>query len=101
MNWLPWGIIPKRQWPKVRYKEKRAITLEEHEKIVAREGNAERRALSFVARASFTHRDLAVQTSKSLNVRAQGRVNLIRPEVGQFDSTGDTYPTCIPQPARP
>jgi integrase len=44
MNWLPWGIIPKRQWPKVRYKEKRAITLEEHQKIIAREPNAERRA---------------------------------------------------------
>lgn len=44
MNWLPWGIIPKRQWPKVRYGEKRAITLEEHRKIIEREQNAERRA---------------------------------------------------------
>ncbi len=39
MSWLPWPIVPKRQWPPVRYKEKRAVTLEEHEKIVARERN--------------------------------------------------------------
>jgi len=44
MNWLPVPVIPKRQWPDVRYKEKRAITLEEHLAIVARETNPERRA---------------------------------------------------------
>lgn len=44
MTWLPWPLIPKRQWPAVRFKEKRAITLEEHSKIIAREGNVERRA---------------------------------------------------------
>ena len=30
MNWLPWPIIPKRQWPPVRFGDKRAITWEEH-----------------------------------------------------------------------
>ena len=44
MNWLPWPLIPKRQWPAVRFGEKRAITWEEHEAIVARETNPERRA---------------------------------------------------------
>jgi integrase len=43
MNWLPWPIIPKRLWPEVRFKEKRAITLEEHRLIVGREMNPERR----------------------------------------------------------
>ena len=43
MNWLPWPLIPKRQWPAVHYKEKRAITLEEHQKIVAAEVNRERK----------------------------------------------------------
>jgi hypothetical protein len=33
MNWLPWPILPKRQWPQVRYKDKRAITFEEHQRI--------------------------------------------------------------------
>jgi len=44
MNWLPWPVIPKRQWPAVRFKEKRAITLEEHERILAAEVNPERKA---------------------------------------------------------
>jgi len=41
MSWLPWPVLPKRQWPGVRYKEKRAITREEHELILSRENNAE------------------------------------------------------------
>ena len=45
MNWLPWPLIPKRQWPAVKFKEKRAITLEEHQKIIAAEVNPERKAL--------------------------------------------------------
>jgi len=43
MNWLPWPIIPKRQWPDIKFKEKRAITLAEHQKIVGGESNAELR----------------------------------------------------------
>ena len=44
MNWLPWPIIPKRMWPEVKYEPKRAITFEEHQKIIERETNPERRA---------------------------------------------------------
>lgn len=44
MNWLPWPLVPKRQWPPVRFKDKRAITWEEHIQIVAREGNPESKA---------------------------------------------------------
>jgi integrase len=44
MNWLPWPLVPKRQWPAVEFKEKRAITLAEHLAIVARENNPERKA---------------------------------------------------------
>jgi integrase len=44
MNWLPWPLVPKRQWPAVRFKDKRAITLEEHLRIVEREQNPERKA---------------------------------------------------------
>src|SRR6202142_798432 len=39
MTWLPWPVIVKRQWPKVEYKAKRAITWEEHQAIVSRELN--------------------------------------------------------------
>ncbi len=44
MSWLPAPIIPKRQWPKIRHRERRAITLEEHQKILAAETNPERKA---------------------------------------------------------
>ena len=44
MTWLPWPVIVKRQWPRVTFRDKRAITWEEHEAIVAREPNSERKA---------------------------------------------------------
>ena len=43
MNWLPWPIIPKRLWPEVRFQPKRAIIIEEHQLIIEREKNPERR----------------------------------------------------------
>jgi integrase len=45
MSWLPATVIPRRQWPAIHYKEKRAITLEEHQKIIAAEVNPERKTL--------------------------------------------------------
>src|SRR5580698_10774898 len=44
MNWLPWPLIPKRLWPEVKFQPKRAITIEEHQLIIEREKNAERRS---------------------------------------------------------
>jgi len=44
MNWLPWPIIPKRLWPKIEYKPKRAITADEHRMIIDRERNPELRS---------------------------------------------------------
>jgi integrase len=43
LGWLPWPIIPPKRWPKVTVKEKRGVTSDEHEAIIAAEGNAERR----------------------------------------------------------
>lgn len=43
MEWLLKSVIPRLQWPKPVFKAKRAITVEEHAAIVAREQNAERR----------------------------------------------------------
>ena len=43
VGWLPWPVLPKRQWPKVEYGAKRAITWEEHQLIVQAEPNPERR----------------------------------------------------------
>jgi hypothetical protein len=44
MNWLPVPVIPRRMWPGFIFKDKRAITFEEHKAIVAREPNPERKA---------------------------------------------------------
>ena len=44
LNWLPWPVIPKEQWPVIQFKEKRAITLVEHGAVIVRETNRERRA---------------------------------------------------------
>ena len=43
MEWLLKSVIPRLQWPKEVFKEKRAITQEEHAAIIQREQNAERR----------------------------------------------------------
>jgi integrase len=43
LNWLPQPVLPAKQWPKFKFKKKRAIKHEEHLKIVAREKNLERR----------------------------------------------------------
>jgi len=37
MHWLPWPVLPKHHWPAIKFKAKRAITLEEHQRIIARE----------------------------------------------------------------
>jgi len=44
LGWLLRPVLPKRQWPAVRYKQKRAITRAEHDLILSREPNAELRA---------------------------------------------------------
>jgi len=44
LGWLPWPVLPPKQWPRPQYKEKRAITEDEHKRILANEHNEERRA---------------------------------------------------------
>lgn len=44
MNWLLVPVIPKKRWPEVKFGQKRGITWEEHQRVVEREQNRERRA---------------------------------------------------------
>jgi integrase len=44
MGWIASPIIPRRQWPKVRYAEKKAVTEEQYLQIIDREQNPEKRA---------------------------------------------------------
>jgi hypothetical protein len=41
MGWLLAPIIPRRKWPSIHFKTKRAVTAEEHHKILAGESNIE------------------------------------------------------------
>jgi integrase len=43
MGWLPVVILPRKQFPKIKHKDQRAITWDEHCQIIAREPNPERR----------------------------------------------------------
>jgi len=43
LGWLPWPILSAKLWPKVETKPKRAITKEEHERVLAAENNPDRR----------------------------------------------------------
>src|SRR5262245_38675715 len=44
MNWLLAPIIPRRQWPKIEFKEKRGVTFEEFQRVLASEQNPEWKA---------------------------------------------------------
>jgi integrase len=68
MNWLPWPVLPQKRWPAVNFKKKRAITWEEHCRIVERETNPERKAfyqLAWYTGASQT--DLAMLEASNID----------------------------------
>lgn len=44
MGWIPRPILPRPLWPKARHQRRMAITSEQHQRIVERETNPERRA---------------------------------------------------------
>ena len=70
MNWLPVPVLAKRMWPGFRFGEKRAITLAEHEKIVARETNPERRAFYELAwHLGASQSDIAFLEAKNIDWR--------------------------------
>lgn len=72
MHWLPWPVLPKLQWPKVRHKEKRAITWEEHHKIIAREHNPATRAYyQLLWHLGGAQSDIATLTAEDIDWRAR------------------------------
>lgn len=82
MNWLPWPLIPKRQWPQVKFKEKRAITLEEHQQIIDAEVNPERKALYQLCwHLGASQGDIASLKGEDVDW-AQGTVSFTRKKTG-------------------
>jgi len=68
MGWLPWPFLPKRQWPAIKFKEKRAITLEEHLQIVAREPNSELRSFyQLLWETGGSQSDVATLTAEGID----------------------------------
>ena len=68
MNGLPKSLVPRRQWPKPVFKPKRAITLTEHEAIVTREKNSERRSFYQLAwHLGASQTDLAMLTAEDVD----------------------------------
>lgn len=68
MEWLLKSVIPRLQWPKIKHGEKRAITLEEHQSIVAREQNAERKAFYQLAwHLGGSQTDIALLEAKDID----------------------------------
>jgi len=68
MHWLPWPVLPKRRWPAVRHKERRAITFEEHQKIIERERNSEIRAYyQFLWHLGGSQTDIAELTAEDID----------------------------------
>jgi len=84
MNWLPWPVIVKAHWPKVVYREKRAISREEHEAIVARETNPERQALYQLAwHLGASQSDIAHLEAENIDWESQV-ISFVRKKTGSI-----------------
>jgi integrase len=68
MHWLPWPVLPKPNWPPVKHGEKRAITFEEHQKIITRELNPATRAYyELLWHLGGAQSDVATLTAEDIN----------------------------------
>ena len=67
-GWLPAPLIPRRQWPKIRFKDKRGITPEEFARIMADERNPEWRAYySVLWHIGGSQTDVATLTADAID----------------------------------
>lgn len=84
MTWLPWPILPKKRWPAVKFKEKRAITWEEHQAVVAREQNPERKAFYQLAwHLGASQSDIAFLVAENVDWE-QKFISFARKKTGSF-----------------
>lgn len=78
MDWLLKPVIPRREWPKVTYRKKRAITADEHARIIARERNPERRDMyDLLWHLGGSQSDVAGLHAEDIDWR-QGTVSYVR-----------------------
>ena len=86
MGWLPWPVVPKKQWPPVQFGEKRAITADEHQAILAREGNPERKAFYQLAwHIGASQTDIALLEAENIDWQ-QRVISYTRKKTGESAS---------------
>jgi integrase len=87
LNWLAWPLLAKSAWPKIPPgSRRRAITLEEHQKILASERNPERKAFyALLWETGCSQSDGASLRAEDVN-RHQGVLGYHRMKLGE-DST--------------
>jgi integrase len=84
LGWLPWPILAKRAWPKIRSQSKRAITAEEHAAVIASEKNPERCAYyELLYETGGAQTDAANLTAEDIDWRA-GVLIYRRRKLGPF-----------------
>ena len=72
MAWLPWPVLPKKRWPVIEFKEKRGITLKEHQAIVTWESNAELRDYyELLWHLGGSQTDVATLTAENVDWKAR------------------------------
>jgi len=68
MKWLPWPVLTSRQWPRIRFKSRRGITWEEHQKLLAREKDPEKHAfLELIWHVGAAQIDLVSLTAENVD----------------------------------
>jgi len=84
LGWLPWPILAKRAWPKIRSQSKRAITAEEHAAVIASEKNPERHAYyEMLYETGAAQTDAANLTGENID-RTNGLLIYRRKKLGPF-----------------
>ena len=68
MGWLPWPIVSYKQWPRIRFEARRAITADEAAKLVAEEKDTEWKAfLQLLWHIGAAQVDLAALTTDNID----------------------------------
>ncbi len=97
MSWLPWPVLPKKRWPVVRFKEKRGVTWEEHQKILAGESNHELRAYyDLLWHLGGSQTDMASLTAADIDWSGR-TISYARMKTGSQATIhfGDTVAACL------
>lgn len=96
LHWLPWPILPNKLWPKPKASNRRAITGEEHQRVVESEGNSERRLFyQLLWETGASQSDAAALTHENVDWELGILVYQRRKMSGREDGRSDAPPAQI------